>query len=100
MVSVMAVSPLFAQQRSYTTYRIPHYTRAQGKSSHVDKRPSSHKLIQCEEDLLTEWIISMDACGAAPRPSIVRDMANILLAARGDYPPATVCINWPSSFIK
>ena len=36
-----------------------------------------------EEDSLVEWIISMDSRGAAPRPSTIREMANILLAARG-----------------
>ncbi|OKP03366.1 hypothetical protein PENSUB_6869 [Penicillium subrubescens] len=42
----------------------------------------------------------MDTRGAAPRPSTVRDMANILLAARGESPPATVGKNWPSSFVQ
>ena len=32
----------------------------------------------------------MDTRGAAPRPSTVREMANILLAARGDTLPATI----------
>jgi hypothetical protein len=35
----------------------------------------------------------MDTRGAAPRPSTVRDMANILLAARGETPRATVGTN-------
>jgi len=30
----------------------------------------------------------------------VRDIANILLAARGESPPATVGKNWPSSFVQ
>jgi hypothetical protein len=42
----------------------------------------------------------MDARGAAPRPSTVGEMANILLAARGDHPLATVGKNWPSSFVN
>lgn len=42
----------------------------------------------------------MDTRGAAPRPATVRDMANILLAARGNNPPATVGKNWPSTFIQ
>jgi hypothetical protein len=48
---------------------------------------SSHKLTQLEDDSLTEWILSMDSRGAAPRPSTVREMAHILLAARGTTPP-------------
>jgi hypothetical protein len=42
----------------------------------------------------------MDARGAAPRPATVREMANILLAARGSQPPPTVSKNWPSKFVK
>ena len=42
----------------------------------------------------------MDTYRAAPRPSTVRDMANILLAARSENPPATVDKNWPSFFIN
>jgi hypothetical protein len=42
----------------------------------------------------------MDTRGAAPRPSTVRDMANILLATRGNQPPTTVGKNWLSTFIK
>jgi hypothetical protein len=84
-------------------YEIPLTTlhsRATGQTSRVDKRPTGHKLTQLEEDSLTSWILSMDSRGAAPRPSTVREMANILLAARGDDPPATVGKNWPSSFVN
>jgi hypothetical protein len=42
----------------------------------------------------------MDTRGAAPRPSTVREMANILLAARGDTPSPTVGKNWLSSFVE
>lgn len=37
--------------------------------------------------------------GAAPRPSTVREMTNILLAARGK-PPLTVGVNWALAFVK
>lgn len=42
----------------------------------------------------------MDSRGAAPRPSTMRDMANILLATRCSHPPPTVGKNWPSTFIN
>ena len=42
----------------------------------------------------------MDTRGAAPRPSTVREMANILLAARGINPPLTVGVNWALTFIN
>ena len=74
-------------------YEIPFSTlqaRADGRIARVDKRPNRYKLTQLEEDALTQWIISMDSRGAAPRPATVGEMANILLAARGSQPPPTV----------
>jgi hypothetical protein len=69
-------------------------------TSRVDKRWHLYKLTQCEEDSLVEWVLSMDLRGAAPRPSTIREMANILLAARGQTPPPTVGVNWISTFVK
>ena len=66
-------------------YNIPYstlHTRAGGRISRGDTRPNGHKLTQLEEDSLVEWILSMDSRGAAPRPEMVREMANILLAER------------------
>ena len=42
----------------------------------------------------------MDSRGIAPRPSTVREMANILLTARGETPPTTVGKNWLLTFIQ
>ncbi|OOQ89508.1 hypothetical protein PEBR_07953 [Penicillium brasilianum] len=92
--SIRAVAKLYDIPRSTLQ------TRAHGQISRADKRPSGHKLTQYEEDSLTEWIISMDSRGAAPRPSTVREMANILLAARGTTPPLTVGVNWASTFVN
>jgi hypothetical protein len=84
-------------------YKIPFSTlqaRADGRTARVDKRLNRYKLTQLEEDTLTEWILSIDSRGAAPRPSTVREMANILLAARGTTPPLTAGVNWVSTFVK
>jgi hypothetical protein len=84
-------------------YEIPRstlQTRACGVVSIAERRNPNHKLTQLEEDSLVEWVISMDSRGAAPRPATVAEMANILLAARGSYPPPTVGKNWPSTFIN
>jgi hypothetical protein len=84
-------------------YDIPRQTlsrRANGIISRVDTRANFHKLTQLEEDSLIQWIFSMDSRGAAPRPATVREMANILLAARGSNPPPTVGVNWASNFVK
>jgi hypothetical protein len=84
-------------------YDIPYSTlqaRDTGRSSRVDTRASGYKLTQLEEDSLVDWILSMDSRGAAPRPSTVREMANILLAARGSTTPLTVGVNWASTFVR
>ncbi|KAJ5240603.1 uncharacterized protein N7469_002194 [Penicillium citrinum] len=84
-------------------YNIPLSTlhdRAEGVSSRVDTRHHRYKLTEFEEDSLVEWILSMGLRGAAPRPSTIREMANILLAARGTQPPPTVGVNWASIFIN
>jgi hypothetical protein len=77
-------------------YEIPYTTlqgRANGLTSRVGRRPSGHKLTQLEEDSLCQWVLSMDTRGAAPRQATVREIANILLAARGSHPPSTVSKN-------
>jgi hypothetical protein len=92
--SIRAAAKLYAIPRSTLQHR------ADGRIGRVDKRPTRYKLTQLEEDALTEWIISMDTRGAAPRPATIREMANILLAARGSQPPPTVGKNWPSKFAE
>ena len=42
----------------------------------------------------------MDLRGAAPRPSMVEDMANLLLSARGTTPIQTIGVNWVIKFVK
>jgi hypothetical protein len=50
-------------------------------------------MTELEEDLLVEWILSLDSRGAEPGSSTIREMANILLATRGESPPPTVDVN-------
>ena len=74
--------------------------RALGASSRVETGRHRRKVTKLEEDSLVEWILSLDSRGAAPRPSTIREMANILLATRGQSPPPTVGVNWVSTFVK
>jgi hypothetical protein len=92
--SIRAAAKLFSIP--YTTL----HARHAGRSLRADTRANNHKLTQNEEDVLVEWILSMDSRGAAPRLSTVREMANILLAERGSTPLSTVGINWPTNFVK
>lgn len=94
------IKSISAAAKLYDIPRSTLQTRANGVVSRADIRPNGHKLTQYGEDSLTEWVLSMDSRGAAPRPSTVREMANILLAARGTIPPLTVGVNWASTFVK
>lgn len=62
-------------------FQVPYTTlknRLEGRLNQPEKRANSHKLAENEESLL-HWILSMDWCGAAPRPAHIQDMANLLL---------------------
>jgi hypothetical protein len=58
------------------------------------------KLTDIEEESLQKWILSMDSRGAAPRPSTVREMANLLLEKRGTTPVISVGEKWVYNFVK
>ena len=84
-------------------YGIPRSTlrdRINGHHSKATTRAHTHKMTHLDEDTLTQWILSMDDRGAAPRHTMVRNMANILLAAAGTDPPTTVGVNWVGNYIK
>ncbi|RJE17441.1 Pogo transposable element, partial [Aspergillus sclerotialis] len=81
-------------------FQVPHATlqrRCNGQTFRPDTRANNYKLTLNEEESLLQWILSMDTRGSAPRPSIVRDMANILLAKRGG---GVVGKNWASNYIQ
>ena len=57
-------------------------------------------MTETEEESLEKWILSMDLRGAAPRPSMVREMADLLLEKRGTTPVLSVGQNWVTKFVK
>lgn len=84
-------------------YKIPHTTlhdRLSGSTNRVEKHANGHKLTPNEEESLVRWILSLDQCGAAPCPSHVQDMANILLSKRGTTKVQLVGQNWAYNFVK
>jgi helix-turn-helix, Psq domain. len=81
-------------------YNVPRSTlrgRVNGALSKPTTRANNVKLSQKDEDILTKWILSMDDRGAAPRPPMVRRMADILLAATSTD---TVGKNWVGHYIE
>jgi hypothetical protein len=75
-------------------------TRLRGTTFRAETRANSHKLTEIEEESLEKWILSIDRRGGAPRPTMVREMANLLLEKRGTTPVLSVSENWVTKFVK
>ena len=59
------------------------------------------KLTPTEESVLRSWIFSLERRGVPPRPHMLGEMANILLAERDlTKTPKKVGANWVTSFLK
>jgi hypothetical protein len=84
-------------------YDVPRTTlqrRLNGSINHAKKQANGLKLTKEKEESLIQWILSLDQRGAAPRPSHVQDMANILLSNRGSSNIQPIGKNWVYNFIK
>jgi hypothetical protein len=76
---ILAISALKKQQISTVreaacVYNVPRTTlqrRWKGHGFQAETHANGHKITQNEEESLIRWILSMDQCGAAPRPSHV-----------------------------
>jgi hypothetical protein len=64
--------------------------RLSGVQNRAISRANLYKLTEIEEESLKKWILSIDRRGGAPRPSIVQEMANLLLEKRGTTPVPSV----------
>ncbi|EED18412.1 pogo transposable element, putative [Talaromyces stipitatus ATCC 10500] len=68
-------------------YNVPYTTlhdRLNGIEYKIEKRANSHVLTQNEEESLLKWILDLDKRGLPPRPSLVQDMADLLLSQNGN----------------
>ncbi|CAP79192.1 Pc06g01990 [Penicillium rubens Wisconsin 54-1255] len=84
-------------------FKVPEATlrrRLSGVQNRATSRANSHKLTEIEEESLQKWILSMDSRGSAPRPSMVREMANLLIQKRGTTPLLSVGEKWVYNFVK
>ena len=85
------------------TFKVPRSTlrrRLSGIQDRANSRANSSKLTAIKEESLEKWILSMDLRGSAPRPSIVREMADLLLKKRGTTPVLSVGEKWVTNFVK
>jgi hypothetical protein len=67
---------------SAVTHRLCDYgyrSRLRGVQHRAISRANSYELTELEEETLQKWILSLDDRGAAPRPTTVRETANLLL---------------------
>jgi hypothetical protein len=80
------ISSIREAARIFAVPRSTLITRLRGVQNRASSRSNSHKLTEIEEESLKKWILSMDSRGSAPRPSTVREMANLLLELRGITP--------------
>ncbi|OQE80974.1 hypothetical protein PENNAL_c0042G04469, partial [Penicillium nalgiovense] len=92
-----------AEQEVARQFEVPRSTlqrRLAGNTFRPETRANNHKLTETEEESLEKWILSMDRRGGASRPSMVREMANLLLEKRGTTPVISVGENWVTNYIK
>ena len=86
-----------------TLYSVPRKTlfrRDSGIHPQRETRLAACKLTITEEEVLLQRILDLDNQGFPPQLAIVRDIANILLANRGQQLAPTVGKNWVTNFVK
>jgi hypothetical protein len=81
----------------YNVTRLTLQNRLNGITYRAETRANGYKLIEFEEELLVKWILDLDKCGLPPRPSLVQEMANILLAQHGNQ---QVGKNWVYKLVQ
>lgn len=94
------ISNIREAARLYDVPRTTLQRRLNGTINRAEKQANCLKLTKEEEESLIRWILSLDQRGAAPRPSHVQDMANILLSNRGSSKTQPIGKNWVYNFIK
>ena len=67
--------------------------RRQGALPRRDREPNSKKLSKLEEEALVRRILELDTQGIPATKAMVRDMANDLLAERGEGPVGKQWVN-------
>ncbi|KAH7548829.1 hypothetical protein BM1_10854 [Bipolaris maydis] len=90
-----------ALAKAYDVPQSTLHTRVHGTQPRLELRSVNRKLSSIEEQSLVQWILDLDRRGFPPHIIDVRQMADALLAARGqDPPPQPVGKKWVSRFIQ
>jgi hypothetical protein len=92
--SIRQAAEQFKVNRSTLTRRL------RGITSRAETRSNGYKLTEIEENSLLRWIISIDDRGGAPRPSTVREMADLLLQHRGTSNTIPIGQDWVTKFVQ
>jgi hypothetical protein len=97
-------NPKISQRKAASSYDIIQSTLSRRIKGSIPKHESNakkRKLLPSEEQALIDWILDLDQRGFPPPLLNVREMANVLLAGRGQNPPPQpVGKNWPTRFIN
>lgn len=72
-------------RKAATTYNIPESTLRTRPQHEIRSQKRTLRLL--EEEALVKWILDLDRRGFPPHIIHVREMATVLLAARGSNPP-------------
>jgi hypothetical protein len=89
-----------AAAKAYDVPRSTLQERYHGIRPQRETRPAACKLTITEEEVLLQRILDLDSQGFPPQLAIVRDIANLLLANRGQQPAPTIGKNWVTNFVK
>ncbi|CEL10896.1 hypothetical protein ASPCAL14003 [Aspergillus calidoustus] len=90
-------------RRAAQVFNVPNSTlqdRMQGHLFQGELRNQNLRLSQTQEESLMQWIEVRDKRGVAPRPSHVRQMADIILKKDSKTPPQPMRKNWVTQFIN
>ena len=102
-INALKNNEITSVRRAAAVFNVPRSTlqdQLNGLHFRAEQRANSHRLSQTQEDTLIEWIVSRDKRGAAPRPSQVEEMANIILQSENPSLYTPVGKNWVSILAK
>lgn len=83
--------------RLYVVSKTTLYNRIHGRQDQALYGITKQRLTSEEEESTESWVLDIQSWGFSPRISQLREMAEELLQARGDY--KELGVNWTSGFL-